>query len=376
MRAFFISPTQLIMCSLLLGLSIPGQPAAYCQIASDSGTGNVYVMSNKAEGNTVLAFGRAADGSLRQIQEVATGGVGTGVTQDPLMSQGALTLSDDGKLLFAVNPASGDVTAFAITASGLRFGSRVPSQGALPVSVTENAGIVYVLNQLGIADIAGFTVDAGGHLHPIPSSRRALAGRALALPAQVSFTPDGSHLMITEKGTDQIDLFTVQSDGHTGALAVHPSSGHTPFGFAFGPSSSVVVTEVERRLPMLASASSYLFQDGALQNVSSEVRDHQGGACWVTITGQTAWVVNSGTANISAYTIGSDGQLTLANPFAAFVGTGTTPIDIASTADGRFVYVLESAVGTLAAYEVNGNTLTLLSKMNGLPLSIQGLAVR
>ena len=46
------------------------------------------------------------------------------------------------------------------------------------------------------------------------------------------------------------------------------------------------------------------------------------------------------------------------------------------TSDGRFVYVLESAVGALAAYQVNGDSLKFLSKQNGLPLSLQGLAVR
>jgi 6-phosphogluconolactonase (cycloisomerase 2 family) len=324
----------------------------------------------------VLVYSRAADGSLRQIQEAATKGLGTGVTQDPLMSQGAVSLSGDGKLLFAVNPASGTLTAFRVTDSGLQFGSKAPSAGDLPVSVTEHAGVVYVLNQLGISNIAGFTVDASGNLKSIPNSARILAGKGLALPAQVSFTPDGTHLLVTEKGTDQIDIFTVQSDGRTTGQTVQPSSGHTPFGFAFGPSSSVVVTEAERRLPTAATASSYLAGAGGIQTASSAVPDHQGAACWVAITGDTAWVVNTLTSNISAYTIESSGTLSLANAVAASTGAGTGPIDIASTPDGQFVYILESAVGTLAAYRVNGNTLNLLSKKTGLPLSIQGLGVR
>jgi 6-phosphogluconolactonase len=379
MRSLNLSPKLPIRFTLsLLAVTALWQLFASAQTASSSSSasGAAYVMTNRAEGNSVLVYHRAADGSLNKIQEALTGGLGTGVTQDPLMSQGAVFLSADGRLLFVVNPASGDLTAFVVTGGGLQFGSKISSGGALPVSVTASKNVVYVLNQLGIANIVGFTVDAAGHLQPLPNSRRELAGKALALPAQVEFTPDGNELLVTEKGTDQIDVFSVQSDGLTSGPMVQHSSGHTPFGFAFGPATSVVVTEAERRLPMQASASSYSVSGGGLAPVSSAVHDHQGAACWVTVTGGTAWVVNTLTSNISSYHVGAGGTITLANSVAASTGAETAPIDIASSHDGQFVYVLESAVGSVAAYRVNGSSLTPLFKKVGLPLSIQGFAVR
>ena len=125
------------------------------------------------------------------------------------MSQGALSLCPGGKVLLAVNPASGDLTAFRVTATGLEFGSKVPSGGAFPVSVTCKGGLVYVLNQLGVPNISGFKVNDSGQLQKIPLSTRDLAGGPLALPAQVSFTPDGTQLLVTEKGTNIIDVFAV-----------------------------------------------------------------------------------------------------------------------------------------------------------------------
>lgn len=123
------------------------------------------------------------------VQESLTMGAGTGVTLDPLMSQGALSLCADGKILLAVNPASGDMTSFHVTATGLKFASIVSSGGAFPVSVTCNSrGVVYVLNQLGVANISGFKLLDSGQLQAIGSSTRDLAGGPLALPAQVSFT--------------------------------------------------------------------------------------------------------------------------------------------------------------------------------------------
>jgi DNA-binding beta-propeller fold protein YncE len=342
-------------------------------VAADAaGTGAVYVMSNKTK-NSVLVFQRAADGSLTSGQEILTRGAGTGVTLDPLMSQGALSLSPAGNVLLAVNPVSGDLTAFRVTASGLEFGSIVPSGGDFPVSVACNGQLVYVLNQLGTANISGFTVDDSAQLQPLTLSTRDLAGGALALPAQVRFTPDGTQLFVTEKGTNTIDTFTVRSDGRTNGPGIQLSSGRTPFGFAFGPAGSLVVAEVENRLPAKATTSSYLVNSGGLTPVSPAVPNRQSGSCWVAITGATAWIVNTGTATISAYQIGAGGNLLLVDADAAFTGDATSPIDLAATSDNQFLYVIKSATGEIAAFKINGTTLTPLFTQPGLPLSIQGI---
>jgi 6-phosphogluconolactonase len=336
----------------------------------------VYVMTNRAQGNSVQVYQRASN-SLNLVQEVPTQGLGTGFSADPLGSQGALALRSDGKILVAVNPASGDITAFLVSSNGLTFGSKVASGGAFPVSVTVHGSFVYVLNQLGTPNIAGFTVDGQAQLKPIAQSAHALAGGPLAQPAEVSFTPDGTRLLVTEKGTDLIDVFAVKSDGTVTEPIARPSAGKTPFGFAFASADAVVVTEASRRLPLRASVSSYHFGNGdPLSVLSAAVPNHQSGACWAAVTGDTAWVVNTGTSTISAYQIGSDGSLILANPVATATGPNAGPIDIAATNDGQVVYVLESNVGAVAAFQVNGNSLTPLFVKSGLPLSIQGLAVR
>jgi hypothetical protein len=51
------------------------------------------------------------------------------------------------------------------------------------------------------------------------------------------------------------------------------------------------------------------------------------------------------------------------------------PIDLVATPDGKFIYVLESA-GALAAFQVDGDSLTPLFTLPDLPLSIQGIAGR
>src|SRR5689334_14527180 len=130
-----IMKTHKYLGSLLTSLALfhAGQNAA---VGETTAAGAVYVMSNRANHNSVFVYQRGANGTLSLAGEVPTNGLGTGVTLDPLMSQGALALRDDGKLLFAVNPGSGELTAFRVTGTGLEFGSKVNSGGAFPVSVT------------------------------------------------------------------------------------------------------------------------------------------------------------------------------------------------------------------------------------------------
>ena len=55
----------------------------------------VFIMSNSADRNEVIAFARAADGTLHEFGRFPTGGRGSGGNNDPLESQGSLTLSQD-----------------------------------------------------------------------------------------------------------------------------------------------------------------------------------------------------------------------------------------------------------------------------------------
>ncbi len=192
-----LSPTHNMKIKFLVSFIGAAISFAVCTAGAataGSQVGRVYVLSNKPE-NSVLVFDRASDGSLTFIQEAATQGAGTGATGDPLQSQGSVALRADNKILLAVNPASGELTAFRVTDAGLEFGSKVSSGGFFPVSVTVYSNLVYVVNQLGVPNINGYTVSDAGQLLEIASSTRDLAGGPLALPAEVSFTPDGTQLI-------------------------------------------------------------------------------------------------------------------------------------------------------------------------------------
>src|SRR5215471_18430919 len=114
---------------VLLSVSLAGNATGQ----SFGGGGAVYVLTNQAGGNTVVIFDRDEDGKLNRVGEAPTGGLGTG---HGLGAQGALTLSGDGHLLFAVNPGSNTLSVLRVTEDGLRLVNRVDSGGILPISVT------------------------------------------------------------------------------------------------------------------------------------------------------------------------------------------------------------------------------------------------
>ena len=69
--------------------------------------GSVYIMSNSASGNQVIAYSRAPDGTLTWRANYATNGLGiTGLTGS---NQGGLVLSENGRWLIVANAGSNDV---------------------------------------------------------------------------------------------------------------------------------------------------------------------------------------------------------------------------------------------------------------------------
>lgn len=116
---------------------------------------------------------------------------------------------------------------FRVRDDGLTLVSRILSGGTLPTSLTVHDNLLYVLNAGGSGNISGFGIGNDDQLVPIAASTRSLSGGATA-PAQVSFSPDGHLLVVTEKATNAIDTYVVGADGRAAGPNVQASSGATP----------------------------------------------------------------------------------------------------------------------------------------------------
>jgi len=362
----------------LWALAVPAQGSAGV-------AGHVYLTTNEATGNRVVAFERLADGSLRPAGEVETGGLGTG---SGLGNQGALALSRDGHWLAAVNAGSDSVSLLEATAGGLVLRDLAASGGRLPVSVAIQGRRLYLLNAGGSAGgedgVTGFSIEPSGRLAPIPGGQAPLSASATG-PAQVGFAAAGRVLVVTEKATDRIDTYVVRDDGSLDGPFPHPSAGSTPFGFAVSR-DRLIVSEAAGGRPLASSASSYeVGDDGSLEPVTPVAFTRQTAACWAAATpdGRFAYVANAGSASVTGYSVDPDGALSLlqADGLSGSTGAGTSPVDLASSRDGRFLYVLARlpapGAAAVAGFAVGSDgSLAPLGATAGLPRTATGMAVR
>lgn len=337
--------------------------------------GAVYALTNAPAGNAVVVWNRAADGNLTPAGSYATGGLGSGAG---LGSQGAIILNKNNRWLFAVNAGSNEISSFRVDDGGLTLVSTVPSGGTLPTSLTVFGELLYVLNAGESGNITGFHVGRQGHLAQIAGSTRPLSGSATA-PGQVSFNPDGTLLVVTERATNLIDTYVVGADGRAAGPVSQPSSGATPFGFAFSKHGTLVVSEANGA-PGGSAASSYVSEgNGNLELVSRSVATNQGAACWVVITrnGRYAYTSNAASGSISGFRLAHDGRIELLDTDGRTGVTGDNPTDMALSHNSQFLYVRIGRSGRIGAFTVQPDGgLQSLAGASGLPANAAGLAAR
>lgn len=370
-KSSIVARTFQIMAGLLLFLSV----AARLGVAQGT-SGAVYVMTNQSPHNSVVVFLRAADGTLTSSGEFRTGGAGTGTGADPLGSEGALVLDPSQRLLYAVNSGSNEVSVFAVEGPNLLLIDKAPSGGTMPVSLTVFGHSLYVLNAGGTPNITGFTLDPLlNRLRVLPGSTRPLAGGKAASPAQVAFSLDGSILMVTEKGTQKIDTYTIDPWGYASGPISHPSSGASPFGFAFVHGGFVVVSEAGPN-----ALSSYQFTpSGGLSLITGSLADTQSATCWAVVPNNSgyAYAANAGSASISSYTIAPDGVLSLLDATAGSLASGSAPTDMALSSDAQFLYVRDGGNGTVSGFRIEPDgSLMPIGSVSGVPADAQGIAAR
>jgi len=367
----------LVFLTVLLALTplSPLSPAAAFGESRNLG-GAVYAMSNSPEGNEIVVFERNVFGRLTLGQAYATGGIGSGGSIDPLGSQGSLVLSANNRWLFAVNAGSNDISVFRVRPHTLKLIGTYDSGGAFPTSLTFYHNLLYVLNagQETIApNITGFKINRRGKLSPVAGSTRILPGGGFH---QVGFSPHGDELIVTRGGADADALlvYAVDEEGLPDSTpTITPSVGLVPFGFIFDRLGHLLVSEAGS-----GAVSSYAIEnDLTLRVINASVANGNIATCWIAGTWfGTVFTANTGSDDISSYrTRPPFGTLQVKEAAAGF---GNKPIDMATTASGRYLYVLNAADGTVGAFRISfRGKLIDLGAVAGLPLTFaQGIAVR
>jgi 6-phosphogluconolactonase len=365
LRSLLVAGAALLAACSDSSTSPMGIPTGSSLSQSSQATGGVFVSTNDLNGNAVVGFARAADGSLSWTGTYATGGKGIGGVGDPLASQFAVALSPNAKILVVANAGSNDVSSFAVSGGSLSLVDRASSSGTRPVSIAISKDYVYALNTIS-STIGVLAIGSDGSLTALPSKTKALPSGANGA-AEVRISPNGQLLVVTERVSNRLETFAIGKDGSLGDGVVTPAAGTTPFGFDFTTRGQVIVSEAAS-----GSASSYnVNADGTLAVATAAATTTQKAPCWLIVnnSGRFAYTANAGSATITGFAIAASGTLSLltSTGVSGDLGTGAMPLDLDMSRNGSFLYVMKNGTGTIGAFSVAGDgSLAPLADTPGL----------
>ncbi len=270
--------------------------------------------------------------------------------------------SDNTISIYAVNAATGQLQTYGIEPTGLT-----------PLSVTvvttdPSAQFAYVANS-GDNTVSAYLIDiVAGTLTPIAGSPYA-AGTA---PLSVTIDTDGKFAYVANSSSGDVSAYTINTttgeltaiDADTSTVGIDNfAAGTTPQSVSIDPSGLYAYVANSGSNDVSAYAIDAV--TGGLTPIDADtstvgIDNFAAGNSPLSVTidpyGRLAYVANSGSDNVSAYTIdvsgdsGTPGALVAVNgsPFLA----GNSPQSATIDPYGRFVYVANSVSNDVTAYAI------------------------
>ena len=393
-------------------------------------SGHLYMQTNETQ-NRITHFGRKADGQLDLLENVLTGGAGSGLFK-PVSGQesapnsfegaGSVILAESNTLLFATNGGDNSVTSFRVSPDGkLTVIDRQPtgepvtgrSGTAKSLAYRPQSRTLYVLHAFGPNHLRSYTVAEDGKLKLRPerqsvntatktdrvSTQAVLSpdGRFLLVDilfdARPAANPDGSPNLVVANAPDPdgLVIFPVRDDGTLDEASFADAGGAGPFYIAFlNRSRDTFLNGVAVGDGVLVSR---IDGEGRVTNGPLVPIDTSQGKpselCWLQITSDNSLVLatNFGYGTVSTYRL-ADGRLSLLRDPSneAIPGDGTFravnglvssgPSDSWLTPDDRYFHQIFGNASVLVSYRLDKTSgrLTEIGR-NPIPYnSPQGLA--
>lgn len=323
-------------------------------------SGHLYIQTNEVK-NFVIHYARHADGTIGEVERVATGGAGSGVYK-PISGQesapnafeaaGSVILSADKRFLFTTNGGDNSVSSFGVGDDGKltlidvkRTGNIVTGRSGtakslayLPASRT-----LFVLHSFGPDHVRLMSVDAEGKLQarpegytvntpekPLrvstmvvlsPDEKFLVVGTTFDEPAKAN--PDGSPILWADQpdgskksvasnapDPDGIIVFPVQQDGSLGEGMFQDGGGGSPFYPAFlhhRPDQFVIGYAVADGVALATLAEDGKIGTGPVVKIDTSA-GLPSELCWLAVSPDDQWVfaTNFGYSNISSFRIDGD----------------------------------------------------------------------
>src|SRR5262245_42677589 len=245
------------------------------------GGGHLYIQTNEDK-NAIIHYDRSGNGTLTEVERVATGGAGSGLlspiyhTKRPNHFEGAgsVILTPDRRFLFATNGGDNSVSSFAVDKEGrlklleVKPTGNPTNGGAKSLAYAFSSRTLFVLHTFGPGHLRLMSVDEKGNLTARPEQysvntsdwpNRGPTMAALSpdekfvivgttfdeLPTRknpdgsvilwIPHGPDGSLHVIASNAPDPDGLvvFPVRGDGSLGEAKFQDAKAASPFYIAF-----------------------------------------------------------------------------------------------------------------------------------------------
>lgn len=180
--------------------------------------------------------------------------------------------------------------------------------------------------------------------------------------ASLAFSPDGRFLVVSERATNNIDVFPVRPDGTLGTIVVNSDEEPGLFAITFAPNGGVGLGD---RTGRRQQCFHNLLVLGACKwnHFPSQHRSSHAWKCKLLergyANGRWAYASNAGSSTIAGFSIGDGGALTPIG--ATIVGVNPTGSGNLDIADSKFLYSLNSGNGTIGVFGIqeDGSLLNL-----------------
>jgi 6-phosphogluconolactonase (cycloisomerase 2 family) len=330
--------------------------------------GHLYMQTNEVR-NAVVHYHRSTNGTLTEVERVATGGAGSGVFK-PISGQdsapnafegaGSVILSPDRRVLFATNGGDNSVSSFSVSNDGKLIlletkptGNAVEGRSGTAKSLAYDAsrGMLYVLHSFGPDHLRLMSVSGDGKLTPrmerytantdtklnrvptmsviSPDGKFLLVGTTFDLPIAISGMypdgspilwvqgPDGKYKVVASNAPDPDGLvvFRINSDGTLSGPSFHDGGAGSPFYIAFlhnRPDTFVIGYAVGDGVAM-----GHIDEDGRIGIGPLEPIDTSNGKpaelCWLAVSpdDRSLYGTNFGYSNISSFRL-DGGEISVA----------------------------------------------------------------
>lgn len=346
--------------------------------AGNKGVKNVvYVESNDPNGNAILAYKRADDGSLTPLpgSPFPTGGLGVSpsFSLGPYDSDQEIITNTEGSLLFAVNGGSDSVAVFNIHNDGSLTpvnGSPFPSGGSNPVSLGLSGSTLCVVNKdenpnhpgQSLPSYTTFRVSGAGRLIPVPKST--LYDSLGSDPTQALISPDGRLMFNADFLGGVLRSFGVSTSGRLDARAFVPlppaefadtGKPPLPLGLAVHPVKKLLYVG----FVTINRIGVYRYDGAGSLRFLRSVPDSGSGVCWLLVNDDASrlYASNTGDPSVSVYDLTKDAsdpvEIQKVNLRAA-PNSNPGGYQFGLDPSGRFLHVVSQQASSTSTVQANG----------------------